>query len=49
MGSGLDLLLPGMEPQLSHPFPTMHLKGKKYKVFGTVANMAWDGEELIHW
>ncbi len=42
-------VLPGMEPQLSLPFPTMHLKGKKYKVFGIVTNMAWDGEELIHW
>ncbi len=42
-------VLPGMEPQLSLPFPTMQLKGKKYKVFGIVTNMDWEGEELIHW
>jgi hypothetical protein len=42
-------LLAGMEPQLSLPFPTMQLKGKKYKVFGIVTNMHWEGEELIHW
>ena len=43
-------VLPGMEPpQLSLPFPTMHIKGNKYKVYGIVTNMVWDGEELIHW
>ncbi len=42
-------VLPGMEHQLSLPFPTMQLKGKKYKVFGIVTNMDWEGEELIHW
>ena len=42
-------VLPGMEQQLSLPFPTMELKGKKYKVYGIVTNMDWDGEELIHW
>jgi hypothetical protein len=42
-------VLPGMQPQLSLPFPTMQLKGKQYKVFGIVTNMDWDGEELIHW
>ena len=41
--------LPGMEQQLSLPFPTMELKGKKYKVYGIVTNMDWDGEELIDW
>jgi hypothetical protein len=41
--------LPGMEQQLSLPFPTMELKGKKYKVYGVVTNMDWQGEELIHW
>jgi hypothetical protein len=41
--------LPGMEQQLSLPFPTMQLQGKKYKVYGIVTNMDWDGEELIHW
>jgi hypothetical protein len=42
-------VLPGMEQQLSLPFPTMQLKGKKYKVYGIVTNMDWHGEELIHW
>ena len=42
-------VLPGMEPQLSLPFPTMELKGKRYKVFGIVTNMDWEGQELIHW
>jgi hypothetical protein len=42
-------VLPGMESQLSLPFPTMQLKGKKYKVYGIVTNMAWDGEQLIDW
>jgi hypothetical protein len=41
--------LPGIEPQLELPFPMMHLKGKKYKIFGIVTNMDWVGEELIHW
>ena len=27
----------------------MQLKDKKYKVYGIVTNMDWDGEELIHW
>jgi hypothetical protein len=42
-------VLPGMEQQLSLPFPTMELKGKRYKVFGIVTNMDWEGEALIHW
>lgn len=29
-------VLPGMEQQLSLPFPTMQIKGKKYKVYGIV-------------
>jgi hypothetical protein len=42
--------LPGVEevaPQL--PFPTMEIERKKYKLFGLVSNMDWDGERLIHW
>jgi len=42
-------MLPGMEQQLSLPFPTMESKGKRYKVFGIVTNMDWQGEALIHW
>ncbi len=41
--------LPGMEQQLSFSFPTMEFKSKKYKVYGIVTNMDWDGEELIDW
>jgi len=41
--------LPGMAQQLRLPFPTVGLKGKRYKVHGIVTNMDWDGEELIHW
>lgn len=41
--------LPGIGPQIELPFPTLYLKGKKYKIFGIVTNMDWDGEELIHW
>lgn len=44
-----QLELPGMEQQLELPFPTMRMKGKRYKVFGMVTNMDWDGSELIHW
>jgi len=42
-------MLPGIEQQLSLPFPAMEVKGKRYKVFGIVTNMDWEGEELIHW
>ena len=41
--------LPGMEQQLSLPFPTVEMKSKKYKVYGIVTNMDWEGEALIHW
>ena len=41
--------LPGMEAQLELPFQTLDMKGKKYKLFGIVTNMDWDGEALIHW
>ncbi len=42
-------VLPGMDQQLNLPFQTMEAGGKKYKVFGIVTNMDWEGEELIHW
>ena len=44
-----QLELPGMESQLTLPFPSIELSGKKYKVFGMVTNMTDDGEALIHW
>jgi hypothetical protein len=42
-------MLPGMDQQLRLPFQTMESKGKRYKVFGIVTNMDWQGEELIRW
>lgn len=44
-----QLELPGIEKQLELPFPVMPMKGKRYKVFGMVTNMDWDGEEIIRW
>lgn len=41
--------LPGIGCQQSFPFPTMELNNKKYKLFGLVSNMNWEGESLIHW
>jgi len=35
--------------QLELPFPTMDIEDCRYKVFGMVTNMDWEGEELIHW
>lgn len=47
MGS---LELPGIESsQQSFPFPTFQMSSQRYKVFGLVTNMHWDGEALIHW
>ena len=44
-----QLELPGMEKQLELPFPTMKFNRKRYKIFGTVTNMEWEGEQLLHW
>lgn len=41
--------LPGMECQIALPFPTMDMKSQRYKVFGMVTNMDWEGEKLVHW
>ena len=42
--------LPGMESsQQSFPFPTFQVSSQRYKLFGLVTNMDWDGEKLIHW
>ena len=40
--------LPGMDSQIKLPFPTMDIKNCRYKVFGMVTNMDWEGERLIH-
>jgi hypothetical protein len=46
-----QLMLPGMEEEGEKglPFQTMHKAGVRYKVFGIVTNMDWDGQELIEW
>ena len=44
-----QLNLPGMADDKEYPFPTMNMDTKKYKVFGIVTNMDWDGEALIPW
>jgi len=41
--------LPGMEEQMSLPFPTLEMTGQRYKLFGMVTNMEWDGGDLIPW
>ena len=42
--------LPGIEPsQQSLPFQTVQISSQRYKLFGLVTNMDWEGEELIHW
>jgi len=41
--------LPCMDRQIELPFPTMDIKSRRYKVFGMVTNMNWEGEKLIHW
>lgn len=44
-----QLTLADMEQDKQYSFPTMPMKESKYKVFGIVTNMDWDGNELIRW
>jgi len=45
-----QLILPGMEEEEKGlPFQTMRKGGVRYKVFGIVTNMDWEGQELIEW
>ncbi|MDD5501753.1 MAG: IS1380 family transposase [Candidatus Omnitrophica bacterium] len=41
--------LPGIDIQIELPFPTVDIDNRRYKVFGIVTNMDWEGEKLIHW
>ena len=42
--------IPGLElPEPSLPFPTFEIRSQRYKLFGVVTNLDWEGEELIHW
>ena len=44
-----QLNLPGMDEEKEYPFPTISMDTKKYKVFGIVTNMDWEGQKLISW
>lgn len=44
-----QLPLPGIQTQPSLPFQTIDLHEKRYKLFGIVTNMDWQGERLINW
>jgi hypothetical protein len=44
-----QLIIPGTIEEKEEPFPTMSMDLKKYKVFGIVTNMDWDGQDLIPW
>ncbi|MEJ2023896.1 MAG: IS1380 family transposase [Deltaproteobacteria bacterium] len=45
-----QLILPGMEEYTRElPFQTMVKNKTRYKVFGIVTNMEWEGQELIAW
>jgi hypothetical protein len=48
-GMAEQLVIPGTIEDREDPFPTMSIESKKYKVFGMVTNMDWDGQELIPW
>lgn len=41
--------LPGTQCQSSLPFPMMEANNKRYKLFGLVTNMDWEGSALINW
>jgi len=44
-----QLTLPGIQTQMELPFHTLKMGACNYKVFGTVTNLDWDGEKVIHW
>jgi hypothetical protein len=44
-----QLSFSGIDEDRQYPFPTMEVEDKKYKVFGYVTNMDWDGAELLAW
>jgi hypothetical protein len=44
-----QLVIPETIDDRADPFPTMSMESRKYKVFGIVTNMDWDGQELIPW
>ena len=44
-----QLIIPGTIEEKEESFPSMAMESKKYKVFGIVTNMDWEGQELIPW
>jgi hypothetical protein len=45
-----QLMLPAMDSEdRVLPFQSMSMEDIKYKVFGIVTNMDWDGQDLIEW
>ena len=44
-----QLSLPGIEESRVYPFQTIKMAQRKYKIFGLVTNMDWEGEKLIRW
>ena len=45
-----QLILPGMEQdERKLPFQTMVKNKVRYKIFGVVTNMHWEGQDLIEW
>ena len=42
-------IIPGTVEEKTYPFQTMSMGPKKYKIFGIVTNMDWDGQKLITW
>jgi hypothetical protein len=45
----IDNCLPGIEETQPLPFPTLQMNQQRYKVFGIVTNLDWEGEDLVHW
>ena len=41
--------LPGLEDEVSLPFPALTMGDTPYKILGLATNMDWDGSDLIHW
>lgn len=44
-----ERIFPEMEEQLKLPFPVMEMESKRYKVFGIVSNLDWEGSRIIRW
>jgi hypothetical protein len=38
-----------MDEEKQYPFPTVKTGDRKFKVFGVVTNLDWDGADVINW